>query len=198
MRLFALSGTVAAVIGAGLLTPELVTQHQTGTIPAQVLLVHHAAADQGVDARQVVFDNCATQRNLSAQGRIEAQRMGASLRALGFRVTKVIASPFCRTLETARLMRVGPVEAAAPFQNIRDNSTDASTLRNLDEARKIIDAWHGPGSLLIVTHSSTIKSLTGSDPVAGKFIVFTPPRRDDAIAGTLEPGDIKLMETRTF
>jgi phosphohistidine phosphatase SixA len=198
MRFLGLSGTVAAIVGAGLLTPGLMVRDDAGPLPAQVLLVHHATADQGSDARRVVFDNCETQRNLSEQGRIEARQMGANLRELGFRITKVIASPFCRTLETAQLMKAGKVEPAAAFQNIRDNSTDAATLRNLDEARKIIESWHGPGSLLIVTHSSTIKALTGSDPVAGKFIVFTKPRRDETIAGMPDDDDVKLMETRTF
>jgi phosphohistidine phosphatase SixA len=197
MRLFALSGAVAAMVGAALLGPELVVQHPNGAMPGQVLLVHHAVADQGTDARRVVFDNCATQRTLSTKGRVEARAMGASLRDAGFRITKVIASPFCRTLETAELMKAGPVEAVAAFQNIRDNARDEATLRHLDDARKLIESWHGPGSLLIVTHSSTIKALTGSDPAAGKFIVFSYPR-DDAVAGLADGEGLKLMETRTF
>jgi len=197
MRLFALSGTVAAMVGAALLAPELVVQHPTDAMPGQVLLVHHATADQGSDARRVVLDNCATQRTLSTNGRAEAQQMGASLRDAGFLITKVIASPFCRTRETAELMKAGPVEAVAAFQNIRDNARDEATLRHLDEARQIIESWHGPGSLLIVTHSSTIKALTGSDPAKGKFVVFSNPR-DDAVAGLHEREGLKLMETRTF
>jgi phosphohistidine phosphatase SixA len=197
MRLFALSGTVVAMVGAALLGPELVVQHPDDAMMGQVLLVHHAAADQGADARRVVFDNCATQRNLSTKGRDEAREMGASLREAGFRITKVIVSPFCRTRETAELMKTGSPEAVAAFQNIRDNAQDAATLRNLDEARRIIESWRGPGALLIVTHSSTIKALTGADPVAGKFMVFTPPRADE-VAGLPDAERSKLMETRTF
>jgi phosphohistidine phosphatase SixA len=197
MRLFALNGTVAAMVGAALLGPGLVVQHPTDAMPGQVLLVHHATADQGTDARRIVFDDCATQRTLSTKGRVQAQAMGASLRDAGFRITKVIASPFCRTLETAELMKAGPVEAVAAFQNIHDHARDEVTLRNLDEARKVIEAWHGPGSLLIVTHSSTIKALTGSDPAAGKFVVFTNPH-DDEVAGLHDGEGLKLMETRTF
>jgi phosphohistidine phosphatase SixA len=196
MRLFALGGTFATLVSAGLLGPQLLVQD--APTPAQVLLVHHADADQGVDARRVVFENCATQRNLSAKGRIEAQEMGASVRDLGFRITKVIASPFCRTLETAELMKAGPVEPAVAFQNIRNNARDAATLRHLAEAKETIDAWHGPGSLLIVTHSSTIKALTGAEPVAGKFVVYTNPRRDALIAGEPDGGSVQLIETRTF
>ncbi len=196
MRLFALSGTFAALVSAGLLSPELVVEDEA--MPPHVLLVHHATADQGVDARRVVMENCATQRNLSAKGRIEAQEMGASVRDLGFRITKVIASPFCRTRETAELMKAGPVEPAVAFQNIRDNARDAATLRYLDEARKTIDSWHGPGSLLIVTHSSTIKALTGAEPVEGKFLVYTNPPRGAEIAGEPAGGGAQLIETRTF
>ena len=198
MRLFAVGGTVATLVAAGLIGPELVVQHEMGAMSGQVLLVHHATADQGADARRVVFDNCATQRNLSAAGRLEAQQMGASLRELGFRVTKVIASPFCRTLETAQLMKAGPIEPVAAFQNIRDKARDEATLRNVEEARQIIESWRGPGALLIVTHSSTIKALTGSDPMAGKFVVYSDPRRDEAMAGLTHSESGKLVETRTF
>jgi phosphohistidine phosphatase SixA len=198
MRLFALSGMVAAIVGAGLLGPELAARHDPAPAPGQVLLVHHATADQGADARDVVLGDCTTQRNLSARGRVEAQQMGASLRERGFRISKVIASPFCRTLETARLMQAGPVEAVDVLQNIRDDAHDAAALQNLDEARRIIAAWRGPGALLIVTHSSTIKALTGADPVAGEFAVYTNPRRDDAVAGLPAGGAVQLMETRTF
>jgi phosphohistidine phosphatase SixA len=198
MRLFALSGMVAAIVGAGLLGPELAARHDLDAAPGQVLLVHHATADQGVDARMVVLGDCATQRNLSDRGRVEAQQIGASLRELGFRITKVIASPFCRTLDTARLMQAGQVEAVAALQNIRDDARDAATLQNLDEARRLIASWRGPGALLIVTHSSTIKALTGADPEPGKFVVYTNPRRDDAVAGLPAGGAVQLMETRTF
>jgi phosphohistidine phosphatase SixA len=199
MRLLAISGAVAVIVGAGLLGPELVARHNAEATPGQVLLVHHATADQGADARQVVFDDCATQRNLSDRGRVEAQQMGASLRELGFRITKVIASPFCRTLETARLMQAGPAEPVDALQNIRDNAReDAATLRNLDEARRIIASWRGPGALLIVTHGSTIKALTGADPVDGEFVVYTNPPRDEAVAGLPAGGAVQLMETRTF
>jgi hypothetical protein len=46
---------------------------------------------------------CATQRNLNAEGRRQARAIGAAFRELDIPVGRVIASPYCRTKDTARL-----------------------------------------------------------------------------------------------
>ncbi|MDX6555173.1 MAG: hypothetical protein QOD86_1368 [Miltoncostaeaceae bacterium] len=46
---------------------------------------------------------CTTQRNLNAQGRREAREIGAAFRELDIPVGRVVASPYCRTKDTARL-----------------------------------------------------------------------------------------------
>jgi phosphohistidine phosphatase SixA len=42
------------------------------------------------------------QRNLTDKGRAEAREIGAHVKRLGIPVDEVLASPFCRTVETAR------------------------------------------------------------------------------------------------
>jgi broad specificity phosphatase PhoE len=58
----------------------------------------------GRDMPNLNFHDCLTQRNLSEKGRNEAERFGDILRSLSIPVgSPVIASPFCRTIDTARL-----------------------------------------------------------------------------------------------
>ena len=85
-------------------------------------------------------------------------------------VQRVLVSPFCRTVETAKLMKLRPIELSAAFQNIKGDSNDAISAARLDAARKIMDSWRGPGVLVVVTHSSTIKALIGVEPQKRKFI----------------------------
>ena len=50
------------------------------------------------------YEDCAKQRNLSDQGREEARRIGTAIRRLEIPVAEVLASPYCRTTETATLV----------------------------------------------------------------------------------------------
>lgn len=57
-----------------------------------------AYAEQGVDLKR-----CETQRNLNDNGREEAKLIGAQFRKLKIPVAEVLASEFCRCMETADL-----------------------------------------------------------------------------------------------
>ncbi len=69
-----------------------------------VLLFRHAATDYGQsDVDKQNLENCLTQRNLSEQGRQQAAAIGQAFRQLQIPVGTDLASPYCRTQETARL-----------------------------------------------------------------------------------------------
>ncbi len=68
-----------------------------------VIFFRHTATDQQQKDRDLDFADCDTQRNLNQKGREEAQAIGASFKRLNVPVGKVLASPFCRTLETAEI-----------------------------------------------------------------------------------------------
>jgi hypothetical protein len=70
-----------------------------------VLYIRHASTDFSKnDAAMTSYEDCASQRNLTDQGRAEARRIGEALRKLRIPVQRVYASPFCRTVETAMLV----------------------------------------------------------------------------------------------
>jgi phosphohistidine phosphatase SixA len=194
MRGYMLGGVLAVMSGAGLFGLTL-PPHGGGASNPQVVLIHHATADEGADATDPRFGDCTTQRNLSDAGRLEAEAMGARFSQHGFMVQRVLVSPFCRTVETARLMKLRPIELSAAFQNIRGDGRNAASTAQLDAARKIMDSWRGPGVLVVVTHGSTIKALTGVDPREGKFIVY----RNTPADKTTEPqAAAAKFEMQTF
>lgn len=90
-----------------------------------VLYIRHTATDFGQnDAAMTSYEDCSKQRNLTAAGRADARAIGAALRALKVPIGAVLASPYCRTLETGRLvfgnatvspgMRGGPAQPDSP------------------------------------------------------------------------------------
>jgi phosphohistidine phosphatase SixA len=137
---------------------------------AHVALMRHADAPGSAgDPAGFRLDDCATQRNLSDKGRADAEKIGGRLKSEGIAIEKVLASPWCRCMETARLLKLGPVEPAATFSNVvvlRDQK-DALTAGG----RAIIGDWRGKGNLLVVTHGANIFALTGISPASGEIVV---------------------------
>lgn len=69
-----------------------------------ILYSRHGEANIGEDSPNLNFNDCNTQRNLSKKGRMEAIEYGDRLRSLQVSINyPIIASPFCRTIETAAL-----------------------------------------------------------------------------------------------
>ena len=69
-----------------------------------VIYFRHADTDHSrQDQRSVNFDDCATQRVLSEKGRQNSRAIGEAIRALEIPIGPVLASPLCRTVETAAL-----------------------------------------------------------------------------------------------
>ncbi len=70
-----------------------------------VIYFRHTSTDFSQnDAAMTSFADCASQRNLTDAGRTEARAIGEALRRAGIPVGDVLASPYCRTMETARLI----------------------------------------------------------------------------------------------
>jgi broad specificity phosphatase PhoE len=152
---------------------------------AAIALVRHAQAPGTGDPPGWRLDDCATQRNLSAEGRADARALGERLRAERIAIGQVLSSPWCRCLDTARLMDVGPVRAEPTFSNAFMLSERSDALK--DGAQAVIRAWRGPGTLLVVTHGNNIRALTGHSPASGEVVVVSVAA-DGAlkVAGTLQ------------
>src|SRR5947207_2532890 len=59
-----------------------------------VLYVRHAATDFSKnDAAMTSYEDCASQRNLTEEGRAAARRVGEAIKELGIPVARVYASP---------------------------------------------------------------------------------------------------------
>ena len=69
-----------------------------------ILYFRHADTDHSQnDQRMTSVEDCTTQRNLTDRGRDHSRAIGEAVRALGIPIGTVLASPLCRTVETAVL-----------------------------------------------------------------------------------------------
>jgi len=160
----------AADAGAGQRTAsELWDLLESG---GHVALIRHAQAPGFGDPPGFRLDDCATQRNLSDQGRDQAPRIGQAFRDNGVAVDSVLSSEWCRCLETAALLGLGPVErfpALNSFFEMRENR---------DPQIKILVPWvrdaRPEGVFVLVTHQVVISALTGVGAGSGEIVVVRP------------------------
>jgi len=135
-----------------------------------VALMRHADAPGGVgDPPGFRVEDCATQRNLSEKGRADAEKIGSELRGEGIAFEKILSSPWCRCIDTARLLNLGTVETEATFGNVVVLKDQRQTLTT--GARALIAQWTAGGNLLVVTHGANIQALAGVWLASGEIVV---------------------------
>ena len=107
----------AATLSLNLLAPTGVLAQQAAARPLRgadllaalraggfILYFRHADTDHSQsDQRTMNVEDCTTQRNLTDRGRDHARAIGEAIRVLRIPIGVVIASPLCRTVETAVL-----------------------------------------------------------------------------------------------
>jgi len=137
--------------------------------PGAVVVLRHSYAPGGFDPPDSKLDDCSTQRNLGETGRAQARRVGEAFRLHGIAVGRVLSSPRCRCLDTARLA-FGTVE---PWDVLQGALNDVELRRRrLAETRAVIDAHQGGAPLVVVTHGSVVTDLTGLNLRMGEFVVL--------------------------
>jgi hypothetical protein len=151
-----------------------------------VVLMRHARAPGVGDPAGFRLGDCATQRNLDERGRAEARATGAAFRDRRIRVARVLSSRWCRCLETAELLGLGPVEPFDPLNSFFANRGDGAS--HVEGIRRFVAGWAGPGNAVMVTHQVNVTGATGLYPASGEMVVLRP--RDGGIEalGRMTPG----------
>lgn len=133
-----------------------------------VLYFRHTATDfSRDDSRMKGYDDCDHQRPLNAQGRRDAVEIGKTVRALGLPLGEVIASPYCRTMEHARLM----LREVSPRVEIREAQAGDYT-----GLKRLLAAPVPAGSnRWIVGHGTPFRTVAGPPHLAeGEAAVIRP------------------------
>ena len=142
-----------------------------------VLYFRHLETRHDQEDRQPVdLNDCAAQRNLSADGRQNGVVIGRQFLASGLRFSEVLASPFCRTRDTARLLAGRERADADLFFAIAlpDNARREKGQR----LRALLAKPPAPGTnTLIVGHTANLQEAVGLWPKPeGVAYVFKPGR----------------------
>jgi phosphohistidine phosphatase SixA len=144
------------------------------------LYFRHVATDwsQSDDVRQV--DDCRScdplrMRQLSAVGRDAASAIGMAMRRLAIPVDEVLASPYCRTVETAKLMDLGKVVESMQVMNLRSADYVGGRVSVVASAQALLASATGAVvNRVIVAHGNVASAATPVYPEEGEALVFEP------------------------
>jgi broad specificity phosphatase PhoE len=139
-----------------------------------VLYFRHAATDFGQnDDNMTSFEDCTKQRNLTDKGRADARAIAERVRGLRIPVGDVLASPYCRTRETAELIfgreTVSNDVRGGPAQT--DDAQRYAGLRAL-----LASPVSGRVNRVIVSHGNPFRAVAGALYLAEGEVAVIEPR----------------------
>ncbi len=139
--------------------------------PGRVLMLRHANAPGTGDPPNFKLEDCSTQRNLDSVGRAQAQALGRRLAQSGVKEARVYSSQWCRCLETARLLDLGPVTPQPGLNSFfaRSEQREATLIKLRSFMAGL--PTNGP-PVILVTHQFTINAFTGEGTASGGGSVF--------------------------
>ena len=185
-----LSLSVGAAIPAGAELPpaELVKALQSG---GYIVYMRHTKTNKNQeDLDHNDLSNCATQRNLSDEGRAQARVIAEAFRELGIKVDSVFSSPYCRAKQTANIA-FGDYQISNDLRylsHIPDDERPAAIERI---KRMLGQAPSNGGIVILVSHTENLKQTTGIWPKdSGVMHVFKPtPGGGYSHLGKIDPGE---------
>jgi phosphohistidine phosphatase SixA len=148
------------------------------------VILRHAIAPGMGDPPGFNLDDCRTQRNLSDEGRRQAELIGQRFRSQGYPKARVYSSQWCRCLETATLLNLGRVEELPVLNSFfADFDREQTQTRQLKEW---LDKQDLSDLVVLVSHQVNITALTGIYPRSGELVVVEKTGDGLVVKGTVQ------------
>lgn len=186
-----------AQTGQGVAKVDLVRKLQAGGLN---IYVRHAATDWSQSDKISSLDDTsscdgAKVRQLSDKGRAQARDTGSALKALGVPFGKVFSSPYCRSVETARLMTGKEPETTVDIMNLRSADFVGGRDAVVNRARRRLSQPPGVGlNGFYSAHGNLGKAATGEYLGEGELLIIQPNGNSNFdILGRLTLSDLKKL-----
>jgi phosphohistidine phosphatase SixA len=149
------------------------------------VFLRHAIAPGTGDPPGFKLGSCPTQRNLSEEGRDQAVKIGKLFRENRIQTSRVFSSQWCRCLETAKLLELGPVQGL-PFLNSFFSNYESRE----SQTQKLSEWLHEQTldlPLVLVTHQVNITALTNVYPSSGELVIIRRSKTGEfTVVGTIK------------
>lgn len=149
--------------------------------PGRIVLMRHSYAPEEPSIEDDDnLKNCKTQRNLDDTGRAQARRTGDEFRKRGIKSARIYSSQYCRSLETARLLKLGSVTELAVL-NLSFYGRPVDMRETAEKARQSMRKLSGKELVVLVTHVANIHALAGVAVTSGEMAVVALTSSGDVV-----------------
>lgn len=153
-----------------------------------VLLMRHADAPGYGDPAGYKLDQCSTQRNLGDKGRKQAKVIGQWLANQGITSAKIMSSPWCRCLDTARLLNKGGLTITPVLGSFFDDmSLEKQQTQALEKLIQFQLKENPKFPLILVTHHVNIQAYTGKVVNVGDMVLVKVDKDGKYISDQIYP-----------
>lgn len=153
-----------------------------------VLLMRHADAPGFGDPTGYRLDQCSTQRNLGQRGKTQAIAIGQWLSTQEINAANVISSPWCRCIDTAKLLHKGSVKISPALGSFFDDMSleNEQTLALEKLIRNQLNE-NPTTPLILVTHHVNIQAYTGKMVNVGDMILVKVDKNGKKVSQQIFP-----------
>jgi phosphohistidine phosphatase SixA len=139
-----------------------------------VILMRHGSVDTMTHSTNpnADFDNCVGQSNLSPQGQQEAALTGRAFKKQHIPIGEVLAGPYCRTQDTARIA-FGKVQVWDAL-DLQTDLTEEEATKRAEAVSARIGQYKGPKNLVLVTHQPNIDVLALELVAPSTMLILKP------------------------
>ena len=136
----------------------------------KLIFIRHAYAPGSGDPNNFSLNDCSTQRNLSQDGKKQAQHIGEFFKKNKIRIDKVLSSEWCRCKETAKIAFKDFTTKS--FLNSFYSSRFAKNKDNqLEALNSYIKNFKSNKNLVLVTHYVVISEVLDYAPSSGEIVI---------------------------
>ena len=149
------------------LNKNLMNQLEEGE---KLIFIRHAYAPGSGDPSNFNLNDCSTQRNLSEEGKKQAQKIGKFFTNKKIKIDKVFSSEWCRCKETAEIAFNN--YSTKNFLNSFYSSKYAKNkTKQIEELNNYIQKLKNSKNLVFVTHYVLISEVFNFAPSSGEIVV---------------------------
>ena len=136
----------------------------------KLIFIRHAYAPGSGDPNNFNLNDCSTQRNLSEEGRKQAEYIGEFFSDNEINIDKVLSSEWCRCKETSSIAfnNFQTKKFLNSFYSSKFAKNKKSQMINL---KKYINSWKSDKNLVLVTHYVVISEALNYAPSSGEIVI---------------------------
>ena len=136
----------------------------------KLIFIRHAYAPGNGDPENFTLDVCSTQRNLSKNGRIQANKIGTYFKENQISIDKVLSSEWCRCKETAYLA-FGDYKTKNFLNSFYSSKFAFNKTSQVADLRRYIKKWDSDKNLVLVTHYVMISEILDYASQSGEIVI---------------------------